>query len=225
MPQTSTARLLALCAVAALASGCVALPEDGYYDAPVAPAYGGAVYGTGVYSTYPVYPAPPLYPASPAYRPYPVYPAYPAAVPLYYPHRDADWRRASERERHEWRERDARERAQQQRREQQERAMRQQQGRERDPAWRQQREQQYQQRDPQHQRGQQPLPEHREQGQSWLQQRQQQQQQQQQRPPPGSERPARELQVQPPRGPRDEGERVGIPRWRSRGEVEHTQGR
>ena len=69
MLKTTTARLLALCTVTALASGCVALPDDGYYDAPAYPT-----------RTYPQ-----TYPSGPVYAPGVIYGpgAYPVARPLY----------------------------------------------------------------------------------------------------------------------------------------------
>ena len=142
MLKTSTARLLTLCALGILGTGCVAIPDNGYYDAPT-PVYGsgGALYGPGYAQE--------------------VYPVYPTTHPLY---RDSDDRRRwqKERERQAWRDREQQQRRDEhrraeQRREHQEREARQRdhrndqarEQREREDARRQQRE--HQQRDRQQQ--------------------------------------------------------------------------
>ncbi|NMM78980.1 hypothetical protein B2J86_17190 [Acidovorax sp. SRB_14] len=137
MPSTFFTRAFALCTVAVLATGCVAVPGDGYYETQAYPTYNrgydsGVLYGPGAY-------APGAYTTYPAY---PVYPSYPAVAPSYYP-RGGDHRG-------DWRERDARDqrdRVQQQHRDAQDRDARQRgeqarQQRERDDSRRQQAQQQ-----------------------------------------------------------------------------------
>lgn len=151
MLKTSAARLLTLCAMGILATGCVAVPDSGYYNTPT-PVYssGGIHHGPGVY-------APDLYPTYPVYR----------SAPLLY--RDHDDRRhwQQERERQAWREREQQQRRDEQRREQQQRDARQRdhrndqarQQREREDARRHQHQLEQQQRDRQqrdHQRPQRP---------------------------------------------------------------------
>lgn len=98
MLKTTTARLLALCTVTALASGCVAVPDNGYYDAPA--------YSTGY---------PQAYPSSPVYAPGVIYgpSVYPVAQPIYDGRRiDRErWQRERERDAQRERDRAQRERA------------------------------------------------------------------------------------------------------------------
>ena len=72
MLKTTAARLLALCTVTALASGCVAVPDNGYYDTPA--------YSTGYPQAYPQ-----TYPSGPVYAPGVIYgpSVYPVAPPIY----------------------------------------------------------------------------------------------------------------------------------------------